>query len=80
MLRLHAQVMTNDGFLPQMPPASRRTRSTAVRHEKELPLTATGRCRIQALHLSAGSAVLLGRPKHPKATLPVLKNEFREDF
>jgi hypothetical protein len=32
MLRLHAQVMTNDGFLPQMPPTSRRTRSAAVRH------------------------------------------------
>jgi hypothetical protein len=80
MLRLHSQVTTNDSLLPQMPPASRRTRSTAIRHEKELPLTAMGRCRIQALHVLAVSAVLLGRPMHSKATLPVLKSEFREYF
>jgi hypothetical protein len=30
--------------------------------------------------VSPGSAVLLGRPKDPKATLPVLKKEFREYF
>jgi hypothetical protein len=68
MLRLHSQVTTNDSLLPQISPASRRT------------LTAMGRCRIQALHVLAVSAVMLGRPMHSKATLPVLKSEFREYF